>query len=129
MNKVEITGAFDKDVEITTVNHGGRDVILAKGSLTFFVDRGGKQVAQWIDVEITGEKAYDLRDIPIDLAVTITGQIRRAAWKDNSDRWNSRHYIHYESHEMKEIPGDPAQQQAGEESQVQREGLDDDIPF
>lgn len=126
MNRVELTGSFDKDVEITNVNHSGRDVTLAKGSLTFYVDRGGKQVAQWIDVEITGEKAFDLRDIPVNMAVTITGQIRRAAWKDQNDQWKSRHYIHYESHEMKEIP-DPNQQQAGQENQATDHH--DDIPF
>lgn len=101
MNEVKITGAFERGLEMETIERSGKALQLVKGSLTFTTQRGDKEVTMWIDVECVGDKAYDLADVPGNIGVTITGEIRRAAWKDKAtDEWKHRHFIYYRSHEL-----------------------------
>ena len=99
INEVRLTGAFERGIELSQVSRGDNEFELAAGSLTFNVMRGGKEIRNWIDVECIGEHAQDLADVPKNIAVTITGEIRRAAWKDPvTDEWKHRHFIYYRSH-------------------------------
>lgn len=100
MNEVKIGGAFERGTEMQTVKRGSEDMTLCRGSLSFVVKRGGQDVTMWVDVECIGEQAFTLADIPANIGVTITGELRRAAWKDDNGKWQSRHFIYYRSHEM-----------------------------
>jgi hypothetical protein len=99
INEVRLTGAFERGIELSRVSRGDNEFDLAAGSLTFNVTRGGKEIRNWIDVECIGEQSKELAEVPMNVAVTVTGEIRRAAWKDPvTDEWKHRHFIYYRSH-------------------------------
>jgi hypothetical protein len=86
-------------------------VELCTVSLTFEAKRGDELVRMWVDVEAIGQKAFELADIPPGMGVTITGELRRAAWKDRrSDEWRHRHYVMYLSHILH---GDKPEEESG----------------
>lgn len=99
INEIRLTGKFERGIEVSTVNRGEEPFELAAGSLTFQVMRGGKEIRNWIDVECIGDLAREFAEIPANHPVTVTGEIRRAAWKDPmSDEWKHRHFIYWRSH-------------------------------
>jgi hypothetical protein len=115
MNEVKISGAFERGIELKMVDRGEKQLELATGSLTFTTKRGDQDVSMWIDVECVGPKAAELADVPTNVGVTITGEIRRAAWKDKvTDEWKHRHFIYYKDAELVEGYVAP---------------VEDDIPF
>lgn len=100
MNKVEISGIIDKEPVFRTIDRPTGSTELVTASLTFTMQRGEREVKGWIDVEAVGKKALELQDIPLNAAVTVTGRLERAAWKDkNTDEWHSKHFIAYEDAE------------------------------
>ena len=121
MNEVKLTGAFERGVEMSKIERSGKTLDLAMGSLSYNVKRSDREVTMWIDVECVGDKAQTLADVPQNISVTITGELRRAAWKDKiTDEWKHRHFIYYRDHEMIDTyEGEQAPPVAAE----------DDIPF
>lgn len=114
MNEVTITGKFDRDFDLKTITRANKDLELTTGSLNFMVERGDKEVKMWIDVEAVGNKAHDLASVPLNMEVTITGRLERAAWQDKqTNEWRSKHFIRFAD----------AQYQAPEAVEQ------DDIPF
>lgn len=117
MNEVKLAGAFERGIEMKTVERSGKPLQLATGSLTFTTQRGDREVQMWIDVECVGDKAYDLADVPANMGLVVSGEIRRAAWKDQAtDEWKHRHFIYYRGHELNNPEAAPVP-------------VDDDIPF
>lgn len=118
MNEVKISGAFERGIEIRPIQRGDKELQLAAGSLSFVVPRGDKEVTMWIDVECVGDKAFEMADIPENIGVTVTGELRRAAWKaKQTDEWQSRHFIYYRSHTV------------DAEGYAEQPAPEDDIPF
>lgn len=116
MNEVKITGMFDREFDNRSIKRELRDIDLTTGSLNFTAMRGDKEVKMWIDVEAVGSKAHDLSGVPLNMEVTVTGTLERAAWQDKqTGDWRSKHFIKFED----------AQYQAPEAVAHQ----DDDIPF
>lgn len=108
MNEVRLSGSFERGISLETVDRGGQDFMLARGSLNFFMPRADKEVRMWIDVECVGPAAYEMSEIPEKIAVMVTGEIRRAAWKDKeTGEWQSRHFIYYRAHELSNPAGAP----------------------
>lgn len=94
---VEATGFFTKSPEVRDIERAGSpDLKLAVGDFNWNVERRGKEVRMFIGVEAVGDKAWELADLPPDIAVQITGTLERHAWKDKvTDEWKSRHVIKF----------------------------------
>lgn len=116
MNEVTITGVFDREFDLKQIKRATKDLDLTTGSLNFVTQRGDKEVKMWIDVEAVGSKAHDLAGVPLNMEVTVTGRLERAAWQDKqTGDWRSKHFIRFED----------AQYQAPESAVP----VQDDIPF
>ena len=97
MIEVTATGMFDRKPEVRTIERVGKtDLQLCVGSLLWHVDRGGKQVKMWVDIEGVGNAAWELADMPVNMEVTIKGKLERNAWKDKkTGEWQSKHVIKF----------------------------------
>lgn len=116
MNEVTITGVFDREFDLKQIKRATKDIDLTTGSLNFTAQRGDKEVKMWIDVEAVGSKAHDLAGVPLNMEVTVTGTLERAAWQDKqTGDWRSKHFIRFAD----------AQYQAPAAAVA----ADDDIPF
>ena len=96
MNETKISGTFDRAPELTSIDRPTGSTELAKASLNFYSKRGDKDVKMWVDVEAVGKKAFELADVPLNVEVTVSGRLERAAWQDKeSGDWRSKHFIRY----------------------------------
>jgi hypothetical protein len=96
MNTVTITGQFDRQPEVRSIDRPTGAIDLATGSLNFTAKRGEKDVKMWIDVEAVGKKSFELSDCPLNVELTITGSLERAAWQDKqTGEWRSKHFIRF----------------------------------
>lgn len=96
MNEIKISGTFDRAPELTNIDRPTGSTDLAKASLNFYSKRGDKDVKMWVDIEAVGKKAFELADVPLNVEVTVTGRLERAAWQDKtSGDWKSKHFVRY----------------------------------
>lgn len=120
MIEVKATGIFDRSPEVKEITRPGKPVLhLGVGSLNWTVDRGGKPIKMWIDIEAVNDKAWELADLPLNMEITITGTLERAAWQDKeTGDWKSKHVVKFLSAEIGAV-----------QTPIQPSPADDDIPF
>lgn len=108
MNQIKITGTFDREANLRSIDRPTGSTELATNSLTFTAMRGDKEVKMWIDVEAVGKKAMELCDCPQNVAVTVSGRLERAAWQDKeTGEWKGKHFIRYEDAEYAVVDDAP----------------------
>ena len=115
---VDAKGYFEKSPEVRTIERAGSpDLQLAVGDFNWTVKRLDKEFRMFIGIEATGEKAWELADMPPGLPVQITGTLERHAWKDKvTDEWKSKHVIKFAAGRV--VGEDPNQKVAGEPDEV-----------
>ena len=108
MNEIKISGMFEKEPEMKTIDRPTGSTELCVANLTFYARRGQEDKRMWIDVEAVGKKAFELGDIPAGAELTITGALERAAWKNKqTDDWEHRHFIRFISAEVAGVSAPP----------------------
>lgn len=93
-NKVIISGHFPKVPEMKSIPTVNGALELCEGNLQYSAQRGEIEKDMWVDVEAFQDLAYELADVPANMAVRVTGELIRAAWKSKkTDEWVSKHVI------------------------------------